>query len=239
MNIDQTLLSSLNALVADKGAWFHIFSALGNNPFIRGLPIFASLAIVLSASQSPAAKSRIFLGLCGVFLALVVSVWCQTNVHLHLRPIFDSNVHIKDVLNWRALRPSFGERIYSFPSDTAACYFAISTIIFLQNRRLGLLCYGWNVLTVGLCRVAMGSHYPSDIAGGLLLGAVCVYGPGRIPLLQRHVAAVLEKYRWSDTAYNIFILIFAAEAYSLFPGVQEIYFFLVRLIHGNVTWLGA
>jgi undecaprenyl-diphosphatase len=239
MNLDLTLLTGLNALVADKGDWFHILNALGNNPFIRGLPVFASLAIVLSTSRSPEAKSRIFLGFVGVFVALVISVWCQSNVHFHLRPVFDGSVRIADVLNWGISKASFEERIYSFPSDTAACYFAISTIIFLQDKRLGILCYLWNVITIGICRVAMGSHYPSDIVGGMVLGVACVCVFGNAPLLRRPVAAVLEKYKWSASAYNIFVLIFAAEAYSLFPGLQEIYIFLMKLIHGNVLWMRA
>ena len=239
MNLDLTLLTSLNALVADKGAWFHILGSLGNNPLVRGLPVFASLAMVLSAAKSPEAKSRMFLGFVGVFVALMISVWCQTNFHLHLRPVFDRDVHIVDVLNWRALEPAFNARIYSFPSDTAACYFAISTIIFLQDKRLGLVCFAWNVITIGICRVAMGSHYPSDIGGGLVLGFVCVYALVNMPALRRQVVAVLEKYPWSEPAYNIFILIFAAEAYSLFPGFQDIYVFLVKLINGNVLWLGV
>jgi hypothetical protein len=74
MNLDLTLLTSLNALVADKGVWFHVFSGLGNNPFIRGFPVFASLAMVMSASRSSEAKSRIFLGFAGVFVALLLSV---------------------------------------------------------------------------------------------------------------------------------------------------------------------
>jgi membrane-associated phospholipid phosphatase len=237
MNLDSTLLTSLNALVADKGAWFHILSALGNNPFIRGLPVFASLAIVLSTSRTPEARSRIFLGFVGVFLALVISVWCQSNFHLHLRPVFDSSVHIVDVLNWSASEPAFNGRIYSFPSDTAACYFAISTIVFVQDKRLGALCYLWNVVTIGVCRVAMGTHYPSDIVGGLVLALLCVYGLASISFLRHRVVAVLKEYKWSEPAYDIFVLIFAAEAYSLFPGLQEVYVFLIKLMDGNVPWL--
>jgi hypothetical protein len=85
----------------------------------------------------------------------------------------------------------------------------------------------------------MGSHYPSDIGGGLVLGVFCVCVFRNISVLRRQVVAVLEKYRWSETAYNIFVLIFAAEAYSLFPGVQDIYVFLMKMIHGNISWLSA
>lgn len=236
MNLDLALLTGLNGLVADRGAWFHVLGALGNNPFIRGLPVFASLALVLAAAKSPEAKSRILLGFVGVFVALVISVWCQTNLHLHLRPVFDSNVHIVDVLRWGATRSTFNERIYSFPSDTAACYFAISTIVFLQDRRLGILCFLWNVVTVGVCRIAMGSHYPSDIVGGLVLGSTCAYVFGNIAFLRRQVVAVLNRHKWADGAYNIFVLVFAAEAYSLFPGLQAIYVFLAKAVHGNISW---
>jgi len=64
------------------------------------------------------------------------------------------------------------EKSLSFPSGHATFFFALSTVLYLYNRKLGAL---FLVLSgiMGLARVAAGVHYPFDIIGGAILG-VCV-----------------------------------------------------------------
>jgi undecaprenyl-diphosphatase len=58
----------------------------------------------------------------------------------------------------------------SFPSDHAIAAFAIATAILIRHRKAGILAL---VLAVVLCvaRVAAGTHYPSDVLGGAVLGS--------------------------------------------------------------------
>ncbi len=58
----------------------------------------------------------------------------------------------------------------SFPSGHAAGSFAFATFILVTHRRAGM---GLAVLAtlVAISRVALGVHYPSDVAVGALLGA--------------------------------------------------------------------
>ena len=62
MNIDLQILKTLNNFIADRGFWYHIINAVGNNPLIRGTPILACLAIVSLSQPSSLNKSKIFLG---------------------------------------------------------------------------------------------------------------------------------------------------------------------------------
>jgi undecaprenyl-diphosphatase len=57
----------------------------------------------------------------------------------------------------------------SFPSDHATFCFAIATMIWLYNRKVGGILLALAVL-VGLSRVYVGTHYPTDILGGAALG---------------------------------------------------------------------
>jgi undecaprenyl-diphosphatase len=57
----------------------------------------------------------------------------------------------------------------SFPSDHATASFAIAVAIFLRHRRAGAVALTLAVL-VSVGRVAVGTHYPTDILGGAALG---------------------------------------------------------------------
>jgi undecaprenyl-diphosphatase len=60
----------------------------------------------------------------------------------------------------------------SFPSDHATAAFAIAVAIMLRDRRWGSVALAF-ACVLGVGRVAMGVHYPSDVIGGAVLGAAC------------------------------------------------------------------
>jgi undecaprenyl-diphosphatase len=58
-----------------------------------------------------------------------------------------------------------------FPSDHATAAFAIATALMLRNRAWGAVVLAFAVV-LGVGRVAMGVHYPSDVLAGAALGAL-------------------------------------------------------------------
>ncbi|MBI2591711.1 MAG: phosphatase PAP2 family protein [Candidatus Brennerbacteria bacterium] len=57
----------------------------------------------------------------------------------------------------------------SFPSGHAAFFFALSGILFFENKRLGIWFFIASIL-MGIARVAAGVHWPTDIIAGFLVG---------------------------------------------------------------------
>ena len=57
----------------------------------------------------------------------------------------------------------------SFPSGHAAFYFALSTVIYFYNKKVGVLFFIGSFL-ITLARVFSGVHWPSDILVGALTG---------------------------------------------------------------------
>lgn len=57
----------------------------------------------------------------------------------------------------------------SFPSGHATLLFALATIIFLYNKKAGIVYYIFAFL-ISLARVFCGVHWPADILGGAIIG---------------------------------------------------------------------
>jgi undecaprenyl-diphosphatase len=59
----------------------------------------------------------------------------------------------------------------SFPSDHATAAFAIAVSIWLRHRRAGWLALGLATI-LSVSRVAVGTHYPTDVLAGALIGTL-------------------------------------------------------------------
>lgn len=57
----------------------------------------------------------------------------------------------------------------SFPSDHATAAFAIAFAVFFFSRRLGIV-FLVAACAIGVSRVLLGVHYPSDVAAGAVIG---------------------------------------------------------------------
>jgi len=77
---------------------------------------------------------------------------------------------IVELIRWLWQRPRpFPNGVPAFPSGHAAFYFALSTIVFLYNKKAGILFYIASFL-ICLGRVFIGLHWPSDILVGAGIG---------------------------------------------------------------------
>lgn len=62
----------------------------------------------------------------------------------------------------------------SFPSTHTLLSFAPATIIFFKNSKLGM--YALFIAGfVGLSRIYVGVHYPSDVLAGMIIGLACAF----------------------------------------------------------------
>ena len=82
---------------------------------------------------------------------------------------------------------------FSFPSDHATVAGAVAAGLLLSNRRWGIVAA---VLAVAMAftRVYVGTHYPSDVVAGLLLGVVVAYigWVVVVPMLARVATSLAE-----------------------------------------------
>jgi undecaprenyl-diphosphatase len=222
--LDQEILLALNSLAGDH---IRYFWSLGSNALFRA-PIFFALVALWFAEEDPKRRCRMLAGLLAICVATVLSVWCQFHLNIHLRPLLDKSVSLKIV---NPLWATFWDRSGSFPSDTATLFFGLSTVVYLEDRLVGLLCFVWTAAIICLPRVMFGWHYPSDIIGGLILGAGLVLLFEKIPYLRMPFERLLIIFGSRTYLVHAFLFTFLAEASNLFSSLQHIGKLFAQMVH--------
>jgi len=64
---------------------------------------------------------------------------------------------------------SRAENFQSFPSGHAIFFFALSAVAYSFNKKLGIFFLICSII-MGIARIFVGVHWPSDILGGAVLG---------------------------------------------------------------------
>jgi len=112
-------------------------------------------------------RSGILLSLAGAILAVAAARVLQRLLPSHDRPLHAADLAFLPPVG---VKPETLSDWSSFPSDHAALFFALSAAIWVQSRSLGALAAIWGLLVIGLPRIYLGYHYPSDVLAGALLG---------------------------------------------------------------------
>lgn len=156
--LNQELFLLINQL-AGQHAWFDSFviRLAGLTPYV-----FIVLLIAMWFFANPQKRYASFLAGGSVLLAMLLS-YCVGKLFFHPRPFMDGLgvqlvSHAPDT---------------SFPSDHTTFVFAIafSLLFGLVNKSLGWFLVVVSLLS-GIARVYVAVHYPGDIAGALVIGAI-------------------------------------------------------------------
>lgn len=169
---DTLVTMGLNQTVGLNPAFDSIVVFATGATLLKMGPLLAMVVYLWSANNDRGPRrDRLFAGFIGAFVALVIARVLQEVIPsvrpLHELPGFNLPAGMAaDTLEGRN----------SFPSDTTTLAVAISLMVYLQCRRLGLLAIGWSIVVVAAPRVYTGLHYLSDVVAGAALATVMVVG---------------------------------------------------------------
>lgn len=162
--IDQQVLVWLNNAILGKSAIADAVFVFFGVYFVYALPIIMlTLWFVYPKKRIPLALA---FGACLISWLLITKLAVPNLIWFRPRPDLGL-IGLKEVIFHR---PS-----YSFPSDHATALFAITIGLYAFNwKKAGNWFLAYSVIIL-FARVAIGVHFPLDIIGGLISGALGVF----------------------------------------------------------------
>ena len=182
--MDTTVIEFLNQFANSSPLTDRLIGLWANNKILKGGVI---TALFCWAWFSLAAESRERKILFTTLLATPVIILAARMLALYLpfraRPIHNESLDFE--LPAGISRGTL-DGWSSFPSDHAVLYFGLAVGMFAASKRLGVVAIAYALIFIGLPRVYLGLHYPSDVLGGaaiggaLMLTAIYLFSDSRI-----------------------------------------------------------
>lgn len=159
---DQTTATLIRMLPAWANGVMEVVTLIGQPVIVLSVGALLAITCFLKGAE------RVALAVCIGFGAFGINTIIKSIVH-RTRPdtLYALNMHIKS---------------YSFPSGHAfGSIFFYGLLAYLAFQHLT---HPWNVITagalaflillIGVSRVYLGAHFPSDVVAGWLFGAICL-----------------------------------------------------------------
>jgi undecaprenyl-diphosphatase len=126
----------------------------------------------------------------------------------------------------------------AFPSDHVTLFFALGTGLWLVSRTLGFLVLLHAVLVIGLPRIYLLIHHPSDAVAGALLGSGCALIANLPSIRDRLTESFLGLAKKQPAWFYALAFFTTYQMATLFDGVRYLGKFLVAVGEAVVSRLG-
>lgn len=175
---DRTLIESMSHFAVHSPSVLHAVEAMSKMYLAKGTVLVALLWWIwfrhhrASSSEEAAARRRdrevVVIAIASGLLAFLAGRLLAHYMPFRLRPIYEPA--LKGLYPEASIDELLPRTWSAFPSDHAMLWCAISMGIFLASRWLGIYALIHTALLIGLPRIYLGLHYPSDVLAGGLLG---------------------------------------------------------------------
>lgn len=193
---DRELLEWVNQLARRSFPFDVAVTQLATSNLLKGVPFVAALLWMVSARAPEAERRRrrevAVATLAAAAAAIVAGRLLANALPFRLRPAQNPAL---------ALVPPYGDaelllRGWSaFPSDHAMIFAALATGLLVLSRRLGLAAHLYALAFIGLPRIYLGLHHPTDVLAGAAVGAAVGWAATR-PAVRARLA--WPALRWAE-----------------------------------------
>lgn len=171
--LDHAVAGALNRLAAKSGTATRLADAI-TFPTVQGVAVMSLACGCWFARASPTNRERLLRGSVAAVLAAVAAHVMQVSLPPVPKPVFDPALQLAFPSAWgdiEMLRATSNASAQSFPSERATLFASVAIAVWAACRPIGRVTLAATA-TVELCRVFLGMHYPTDLAGSFILAAL-------------------------------------------------------------------
>ena len=226
--LDELVFHAINGRAGTSELLDRAVHTIADSYLMKGMPVMA-LWWALWFHRG-ATRERVRSGLVAILVIalLAIAVGRALNAFLpfRLRPMHDPDLGaVLPIGAWVGSLDGWS----SMPSDHAVLFVAMAVGMYFVHRWVGTIVIAHALVIVGLPRIFMGYHYPSDIVVGSLVGAaVAVLG-------MRWMTALVSRTRFTmwvrEAGHIVYPLMFVMtfQIASMFDSARDAMGALVRL----------
>lgn len=224
-SFDSTSILFLNKFVGKSFLIDRTIDLISETFILNGVLFVALLWFIWFRDKRDESRIRLLMGGVASVLAGLLSRLLQISLAFHYRPLLNADLKLTSPIGveWGTVNDW-----NCFPSDHAAVFFGLATLIWMNDRHLGVFALFWAAI-VSTIRVYLGFHYPTDILGGEALGIFMVILFQRFPL-PTLVSRLLDWERNASPSFYAVAFIASYQAGTLFNDVRNIGHLLVQLL---------
>lgn len=200
--LDQWLLSVMVRTTGHSHVLARVAETIVNMYLIKGTLLIALLWWIWTRREHATAdrsderrrdREIVVMAVASGLIALLAGRLLAHYLPFRLRPFYEPALRH---LYPEATSPDLLPRSWSaFPSDHAMLWCAIAASIFVASRAAGIYALLHTAILIGLPRVYLGLHYPTDIIAGAALGIGIAWILNFAPIRSRLAAPVLALAR--------------------------------------------
>ena len=229
MDFDLALFQSVNRLCGQSLTLDHLADRF-ESVQLKGLAFLGTFGMLWFRRTEAQTRQRgiLLLTLLAIVLSVIVARLLADLLPFRQRPMFTPGIGYRAPL---FKLDSYFENWSSFPSDTAAVMFSITTGFWLLSRWVGLLwvCFG---MLATAARIYFGLHYPGDALVGALIGfGVTLAITNRFMLVRISAPILAVEQRAPAMVYGV-LFPFLHEVSTLFSFTRSIYRSVLHLFVG-------
>lgn len=200
--------------------------------FKWAVPLCIFWVLWFKAGEDQLARRRILLIIImAVLLSLVINRAISVAMPYRVRPMETPNIGYHRPLFEEGFNLADFELWSSFPSDQATYFFAFAAGFWLFSARLGLAMALYSAVII-MSRVYLGTHFPSDVLIGALLGVAVQLALNR-DFARSAVTPVLALEKSRPALFNALLFFVLLEMGTGFMNVRDIGRSVLHLAHGG------
>jgi undecaprenyl-diphosphatase len=227
---DLPILHAINGYCGISWVADRLISHLALN-FKWAIPLTVWWVLWFQPSENQLHRRRVLLAvILAVMVSLVINRAISVAMPYRVRPMETPDIGYHLPLFESGFKYADFEAWSSFPSDQATLFFAFATGFWFFSARLGLVMFAYSTL-IALSRVYLGTHFPSDVTVGALLGIAVPLALNR-EYIHRTLTPVLALEKSRPAYFNALLFFVLLEMGTGFMNLRDIGRSLLRLIHG-------